>query len=110
MDTPGFDPVSVTGMIAGGANLVAFTTGRGSVFGARVAPTLKLATTSELFRRMPDDMDVDCGVALQGVPIAALGAQILDALVEVASGRRTCSERLGLGDEEFAPWTPGPVV
>jgi altronate hydrolase len=110
MDTPGFDPVSVTGMIAGGATLVAFTTGRGSVFGARVAPTLKLATTTALFRRMPGDMDLDCGVALAGTPIAALGEQILDALVEVASGRATCSERLGLGDEEFAPWLPGPVL
>lgn len=110
MDTPSFDPVSVTGMIAGGATLVAFTTGRGSVFGARVAPTLKLATTTALFRRMPGDMDVDCGAALSGTPITALGAAILDALVEVASGRRTCSERLGLGDEEFAPWLPGPTV
>lgn len=110
MDTPAFDPVSVTGMVAGGANLVAFTTGRGSVFGARVAPTLKLATTTDLFRRMPDDMDLDCGVALAGTPIAALGASILEALIEVASGRSTCSERLGLGEEEFAPWLPGPVV
>ena len=110
MDTPGFDPVSVTGMIAGGATLVAFTTGRGSVFGARVAPTLKLATTTALFQRMPGDMDLDCGVALAGTPIHTLGGQLLDALGEVASGRTTCSERLGLGDEEFAPWLPGPVV
>ena len=110
MDTPGYDPVSATGQIAGGANLVAFTTGRGSVFGARVAPTLKLSTTTALARRMPDDIDLDCGVALAGTPLAELGARILDALVEVASGRSTCSERLGLGEEEFAPWLPGPVV
>ncbi|HYD39606.1 MAG TPA: altronate dehydratase family protein [Anaeromyxobacter sp.] len=110
MDTPGFDPVSVTGMIAGGANLVAFTTGRGSVFGTRIVPTLKLATTSALYRRMPDDMDVDCGVVLEGTPLEELGAAILDRLVEVASGRTTKSEALGLGAEEFAPWLPGPVV
>ncbi len=110
MDTPGFDPVSVTGMVAGGANLVAFTTGRGSVFGCKPVPSLKLATTSALFRRMPDDMDVDCGVVLEGASLEEVGRAVLDELVEVASGKRTRSEQLGFGEEEFAPWLPGPTV
>jgi altronate hydrolase len=110
MDTPGYDPVSVTGIVAGGATVMCFTTGRGSVFGCKPVPSLKLATTSDLFRRMPDDMDVDCGVVLDGVSISDLGRQLFGELLEVASGRKTKSEILGFGDEEFVPWQLGAVM
>lgn len=110
MDTPGSDPASVTGMVAGGANLVAFTTGRGSVFGCKPVPSLELATSSDLYRRMSDDVDVGCGRVLEGASIEEMGRAILDALVEVASGERTKSERLGIGEEEFDPWLPGPTI
>jgi altronate hydrolase len=110
MDTPGYDPVSVTGMVAGGANLVAFTTGRGSVFGCKPVPSAKLASTSHLFRHMSEDMDLDCGGILDGATIEETGRRILDELVEIASGKRTRSEALGFGEDEFAPWTPGPTL
>jgi altronate hydrolase len=110
MDTPGFDPVSVTGLVAGGANVIAFTTGRGSVFGCKPAPSIKLATTSTLYRHMTDDMDLDCGTILDGASIAEVGRQILEEILAVASGKRTKSELLGIGAEEFAPWQPGPTL
>jgi altronate hydrolase len=110
MDTPGFDPVSVTGLVAGGANVIAFTTGRGSVFGCKPTPSIKLATTSTLYRHMTDDMDLDCGTILDGATIAEVGRQILDEILAVASGKRTKSELLDIGTEEFAPWQPGPTV
>jgi altronate hydrolase len=110
MDTPGFDPVSVTGMVAGGANVLAFTTGRGSVFGCKPVPSLKLATNSAVYHRMEEDMDVDCGVVLEGATIEETGQRILDELVEVASGKPTKSEELGVGEEEFDPWLPGPTL
>jgi altronate hydrolase len=111
MDTPGYDPVSVTGIVAGGANVVCFTTGRGSVFGCRPAPSLKLATTSELYRRMTDDMDFDCGPVLDGsASVAELGEALLEEIVEVASGRPTKSEEFGFGEEEFIPWQLGAVL
>ncbi|TMQ14515.1 MAG: altronate dehydratase [Deltaproteobacteria bacterium] len=110
MDTPGFDPVSVTGLVAGGANLVCFTTGRGSVFGCKPSPSIKLATSSTLYRHMTEDMDLDCGTILDGASIEDVGRQIVDEIFAVASGKRTKSELLGFGDEEFAPWQPGPTV
>jgi altronate hydrolase len=110
MDTPGYDPVSVTGLVAGGANVVAFTTGRGSVFGCKPAPSIKLATSSALYRHMSDDMDIDCGTILDGASIEDVGRQILDEIVAVASGKPTKSELLGMGDEEFAPWQTGPTL
>jgi altronate hydrolase len=110
MDTPDYDPVSVTGMVAGGATVVCFTTGRGSVFGCKPVPSLKLATTSELYARMPDDMDVDCGRVLDGVPVEQLGAELFGRILAVASGERTRSEELGFGDEEFNPWQLGAVL
>jgi altronate hydrolase len=110
MDTPGFDPVSVTGIVAGGANLMAFTTGRGSVFGCKPVPSLKLATNSAMYRHMEEDMDVDCGAVLNGATIEDVGRRILDELVEVASGKQTKSEQLGLGEEEFDPWFRGPTL
>ncbi|MGH2862029.1 MAG: UxaA family hydrolase [Solirubrobacteraceae bacterium] len=111
MDTPGYDPVSVTGIVAGGANVVCFTTGRGSVFGCRPTPSLKLATTSALYQRMVDDMDFDCGPVIDGeVSVAELGEALFEEILEVASGRRTKSEEFGFGDEEFVPWQLGAVL
>jgi altronate hydrolase len=110
MDTPGYDPVSVTGLVAGGANLVCFTTGRGSVFGCKPVPSLKLASNSALYRHMTEDMDIDCGPILDGASIADVGRQIFEEMLAAASGKRTKSEELGMGDEELAPWQSGPTV
>jgi altronate hydrolase len=108
MDTPGFDPVSATGQIAGGANLIAFTTGRGSMFGAKPVPSLKLATNTPMYRRLTEDMDVNCGGILDGVAsIESTGREIFDAILAAASGKHTKSEALGLGDHEFVPWQIG---
>jgi altronate hydrolase len=105
MDSPGYDPISATGQVAGGANLVAFTTGRGSCYGCRPAPSLKLATNSALFAHMEDDMDVNCGVILdQGITIEEMGRDIFERMIRTASGELTKSEILGYGDDEFAPW------
>jgi altronate hydrolase len=111
MDTPGYDPVSVTGMVAGGANVVCFTTGRGSVFGCKPVPSIKLATNSEVYRRMRDDMDINCGTVLDGeTTVPDVGRLIFERVLAVASGARTKSEELGLGDEEFTPWQLGAVM
>ena len=110
MDTPGYDPVAATGQVAGGANLICFTTGRGSAFGAKPAPSIKLATNSDVFRSMEDDMDIDCGPILEGVPVDQKGAEIFAAVLAVASGLHTKSEDLGYGDAEFVPWQIGAVM
>lgn len=110
MDTPGYDPVSVTGMVAGGASLMAFTTGRGSAIGGRPVPLVKLASNSEIYRRMVDDMDLDCGEIIDGVGIEEMGRRIFEELIEVASGKQTKSELLGIGEEAFQPWLPGPTL
>jgi altronate hydrolase len=111
MDTPGFDPVAATGQVAGGANLVCFTTGRGSVFGCKPAPSIKLATNSPMYRRMDEDMDVNCGVVLDGdATVQQLGAQIFELMLSVASGERTKSERFDFGAAEFAPWPIGATM
>lgn len=110
MDTPGFDPVSVTGIVAGGANIVVFTTGRGSVFGSKPTPTIKISTNTPLYERMPDDMDLDAGTILAGEPVEVVGRRIFEMILEVASGKTTKSEQQGVGDEEFAPWQIGPVL
>ncbi|QYK42774.1 MAG: altronate dehydratase [Paracoccaceae bacterium] len=110
MDTPGYDPVSVTGQIAGGAQVVVFTTGRGSAFGSKPAPTIKLSTQTALARAMPDDIDLDCGDVLAGTSLADKGSQIVERILAVAGGARTASERLGLGDHEFVPWQIGAVL
>lgn len=108
MDTPGYDPVSATGQIAGGANLICFTTGRGSCFGSYPAPTLKLASNSAMYARMSGDMDIDCGPVVDGVrTLDEMGAEIFDAILATASGQRTRSEILGVGAEEFVPWPIG---
>ncbi|WP_096788113.1 UxaA family hydrolase [Rhodobacter sp. CZR27] len=111
MDTPGYDPVSATGQIAGGAQIVVFTTGRGSAFGSKPAPTIKLATSDQLFRQMPDDMDLNTGdIVSAGVSIPDKGLAIFDLIRATASGRTTRSEDLGLGDNEFVPWQIGAVM
>ena len=110
MDSPGYDPVSVTGQVASGCNIVAFTTGRGSAFGCKPSPSIKLATNSEMFRRMEEDMDIDCGDILEGVGVEEKGAAIFEMLLRVASGEKTKSERLGYGDLEFVPWQIGAVM
>ncbi len=110
MDTPGYDPVSATGQVAGGANILAFTTGRGSAYGCKPTPSIKLATNSEMYRRMIDDMDIDCGDIVDGVPVLTKGQEIFDKILEVASGERSKSEELGYGDAEFVPWTVGATM
>ncbi len=111
MDTPGYDPVSATGQIAGGAQIVVFTTGRGSAFGSKPSPTIKVATSDQLFAQMPDDMDLNTGdIVSAGVSIAAKGQEIFDQIRAVASGQVTKSEALGLGDNEFLPWQIGAVM
>lgn len=110
MDTPGYDPVSVTGMVAGGATVVCFTTGRGSVFGSKPTPTLKLSTNSDLARRLSGDIDLDCGPVMSGRTVAELGEELLDLICATASGRLTVSEDLGVGNEEIIPWRTGAVM
>ncbi len=111
MDSPGYDPCSITGQVASGANVVCFTTGRGSVYGCKPAPSIKLATNTPMFHRMDEDMDINCGVVLdEGVSIPELGQRIFQRILEVASGSPSKSEALGLGDEEFVPWQIGAVM
>jgi altronate hydrolase len=111
MDTPGYDPVSATGQVAGGANIICFTTGRGSVFGCKPAPSLKLATNTPLFRRMEDDMDIDCGPIADGeATVAEMGERIFKLVLDTASGTKTKSEILGFGEDEFTPWVLGAVM
>jgi altronate hydrolase len=111
MDTPGYDPVSATGQVAGGANVICFTTGRGSVYGCKPAPSLKLATNSAMYRRMSEDMDINCGAILDGeMTVQQAGEAIFRRIIEVASGSRTMSEEHGFGEDEFAPWVLGPTM
>ncbi|KPK05737.1 MAG: galactonate dehydratase [Betaproteobacteria bacterium SG8_39] len=111
MDTPGYDPVSVTGHVAGGANVVCFTTGRGSVYGCKPSPSLKLATNSRLYNHMEEDMDVNCGTVVDGSEsVEAVGERIFRLILETASGRRSKSELLGFGEDEFAPWVIGATM
>lgn len=111
MDGPGYDPVQVTGQIASGANLVAFTTGRGSVFGSKPVPSIKLATNSAMYARMSEDMDINCGTILDGEEtIDQCGARIFELLLETASGRPSKSEEMDFGAHEFAPWAIGAVI
>jgi altronate hydrolase len=110
MDTPGFDPVSVTGIVAGGANMMVFTTGRGSCFGCKPTPSIKVASNTPMFQRMEDDMDLNAGEILNGQSVAEVGRQIFEEILAVASGKKTKSEALGLGDDEFVPWPLGPTL
>ena len=111
MDSPGYDPVSITGQVASGANIVCFTTGRGSVYGCKPAPSLKLATNSPMYQRMSDDMDVNCGEILDGsTTVQEKGEQIFQLILDTASGKPSKSEELGFGENEFTPWQLGAVV
>jgi len=109
MNTPGYDPVSLTGLAAGGANLIAFTTGRGSAIGFPTVPVMKIATNSAMYRRMTDNMDINAGRIVDGeASVADVGTEIFDLMLRVASGEKTCAERLG--HKEFVPWKIGPVM
>ncbi len=111
MDTPGYDPVSATGQVAGGANMICFTTGRGSVYGCKPSPSLKLATNSALYKRMTEDMDVNCGTIVDGdETVQQCGQRIFELILRVASGEKSKSEALGFGADEFAPWTMGATM
>lgn len=110
MDTPGYDPVSVTGQVAGGCNIVTFTTGRGSAYGCKPSPSIKLATNSEMYQRMSEDMDINCGDVLEGVSLEDKGREIFEHILKVASGEQSKSEALGYGDNEFVPWQVGAVM
>jgi altronate hydrolase len=110
MDTPGYDPPCTTGLIAGGANVLVFTTGRGSVLGLKPTPCIKLATNTPMYERMIADMDMDAGAILEGEPVEEVGRRLFDMILDVASGAPTKSELQGVGEEEFAPWTIGPTL
>jgi altronate hydrolase len=110
MDTPGYDPPCTTGLVASGANVLVFTTGRGSVLGLKPTPCIKVATNTPMYERMIDDMDLDAGPILEGEPVESVGRRLFDLILDVASGRETKSERAGVGEEEFAPWTIGPTL
>ncbi|WP_144108131.1 UxaA family hydrolase [Paraburkholderia sp. BCC1886] len=108
MDAPGYDPMGATGQIASGANLVLFTTGRGSCFGAKPAPSIKLATNTKMYTRMADDMDINCGDIMDGkVSVEQKGREIFEMIIDIASGTQSKSEALGVGNEEFVPWMIG---
>lgn len=110
MDTPGYDPVSITGQVAGGCNLVVFTTGRGSVFGCKPVPTIKVATNTPMFRRMRNDMDINAGRVLDGATLDEVGQEMFEMMLAVASGQATRSEAHGIGEEEFNPWILGATL
>ncbi len=110
MDTPGYDPVSATGQVAGGANLMCFTTGRGSAYGNKPCPSIKLATNTAIFNQMVEDMDINCGDVVEGVSLQDKGRQIFDLILKTASGQKTKSEALGYGDNEYVPWYIGAVM
>ena len=111
MDTPGYDPVSATGQVAGGANMICFTTGRGSVYGCKPSPSLKLATNTAMYERMEDDMDLNCGQILDGsLSVQDAGEKIFDLILATASGAPSKSEKHGFGADEFVPWYIGAVV
>ena len=111
MDTPGYDPVSATGQVAGGANLICFTTGRGSAYGCAPSPSLKLSTNTALWKRQEDDIDINCGGIVDGVEsVAEVGERIFRLMLEVASGAPTKSELHGYGQNEFVPWQLGTIT
>jgi altronate hydrolase len=110
MDSPGFDPPSITGLVAGGANVIVFTTGRGSCFGCKPVPSIKVASNTPMYQRLNDDMDVNAGVIIEGRSVHEVGRQIFEEILEVASGKKTRSEIHGIGDDEFVPWAPGPQL
>lgn len=110
MDTPGYDPVEATGQVAGGCNLLCFTTGRGSVFGFRPTPSIKICTNSATYEKMREDMDMNAGKLLDGVPMSEVADELFELLLRVASGEKTKSEQLGIGEDEFQPWNIGGTL
>jgi altronate hydrolase len=110
MDTPGYDPPCTTGLVASGANVLVFTTGRGSVLGLKPTPCIKVATNTPMYERMINDMDLNAGTILEGESVESVGRRMFELILEVASGRRTKSELQGVGEEEFAPWQIGPTL
>ena len=111
MDSPGYDPVSVTGQVASGANVICFTTGRGSCFGCKPVPSLKLSTNTTMYEKMSEDMDINCGSIAEGKEnIKEVGQKIFELVVDTASGNKSKSEINGYGDEEFNPWQVGVVM
>ncbi|CAA9558524.1 MAG: Altronate dehydratase [uncultured Thermomicrobiales bacterium] len=110
MDSPGYDPVAVTGQVAGGCNIVVFTTGRGSCFGFKPAPSIKIATNATLYAAQEPDMDVNAGKVLDGAPLEELGREIFEEILAVASGKQSKSEIAGVGEEEFNPWIIGAML
>jgi len=111
MDSPGYDPCSITGQVASGANLVCFSTGRGSAFGFKPSPSIKLATNTAMFNRLEEDMDINCGTIADGdKTVEEMGREIFECLVDVAGGKKSKSEELGYGDNEFIPWQIGTVM
>jgi altronate hydrolase len=110
MDTPGYDPPCTTGLVASGANVLVFTTGRGSVLGLKPTPCVKVATNTPMYETMSDDMDLDAGTILDGEPVESVGRRLFDLILDVAGGAPTKSERAGVGEEEFAPWQIGPTL
>ena len=111
MDTPGYDPVSATGQVAGGANMICFTTGRGSAYGCAPSPSLKLATNSALWNRQEEDIDINCGEIVDGTTtVSEVGERFFQMILDTASGTKTKSEMHGYGQSEFVPWQLGPVM
>jgi galactarate dehydratase len=111
MDTPGYDPVAVTGQVAGGCNVICFTTGRGSVSGFKPAPCIKIATNTAMYEHMREDMDVNCGGIIDGdETVAQSGTRIFERILAVASGERTASEAFDYGENEFVPWQVSPIT
>jgi altronate hydrolase len=111
MDTPGYDPVSATGQVAGGANMICFTTGRGSAYGCKPAPSLKLATNTALFVHQEEDMDINCGTVIDGTEsVQQVGERFFRMILQTASGEKSKSEAFGYGEDEFAPWVLGATM
>jgi len=111
MDSPGFDPVSVTGQVAAGSNLICFTTGRGSCFGFKPTPSIKVATNTNMFNKLKEDMDINAGTIMDGInSVEEIGNKIFEELIKVASGKKTKSEINGYGDDEFNPWIIGATM
>jgi altronate hydrolase len=110
IDTPGYDPPCTTGLVASGANVLIFTTGRGSVLGLKPTPCIKVSTNTPMYERMIDDIDLDAGTILDGEPVEAVGHRLFEMILDVAGGQPTKSERAGVGEEEFAPWQIGPTL
>jgi altronate hydrolase len=111
MDTPGYDPVSATGQVAGGANMICFTTGRGSAYGCKPAPSLKLATNTKMFQFQEEDMDINCGTVVDGTEtVQQVGERFFRMILDTASGKPSKSEAFGYGEDEFAPWVIGATM